>query len=282
MEPLEPRSAEQYLRVAKATEFIKKHYKSQPSLDEIAKHVHLSPHRFHRLFSDWAGTTPEKFLQYISIRHAKQVLEKNGQVGLFDATENSGLSGTSRRHDHFITIVGMSPAEYRDGGKNLSISYSFSPGPFGEMLVASTAKGVCRLVFTKNREVSLGELINRFPKARFIEQRDKLQRRALTIFEDGPTPLSSIKLHLKGTDFQMNVWQALLKIPQGDLSTYGRVASAIDNPNSSRAVGSAIGRNPAAYLIPCHRVIHSTGNTGGYMWGSTRKTVIIGWEAVKR
>ncbi|MCC5943173.1 MAG: methylated-DNA--[protein]-cysteine S-methyltransferase [Balneolaceae bacterium] len=281
MERFETDSLHHYQLVARAIRFINVNFKEQPSLEDIAKHVHLSPHHFHRLFSDWAGTTPKKFLQYISIGHAKHLLESNRHTRLFETAVNSGLSGTSRLHDLFISIEGMTPAEYRDGGKNLSINYSFSAGPFGIMLVASTEKGICYLGFVEDKNQSLLELREKFPNALYKEKIDEIQHRALSLFEAGSDQLSVIKCHLRGTDFQLNVWQALLKIPSGNLSTYGRVAKEIGNPKSHRAVGTAIGRNPVAYLIPCHRVIQSTGNIGGYMWGNTRKSAIIGWEASK-
>lgn len=267
-----------YQRIAESIEFIKSNFKSQPSLDDIAEHVHLSPFHFQRIFSEWAGTTPKKFLQYTSIEHAKKLLTIN-QATLFDTAIETGLSGTGRLHDLFVNIEGMTPAEYKNGGKNLFINYSFAESPFGNLLVASTNKGLCYMSFDDNN--SLNDLKQKFPNANFQQKLDLIQQNALFIFQNDWSKLSKIKLHLKGTDFQLKVWETLLKIPMGRLSTYGKIAMQIGNTNASRAVGTAIGSNPIAFLIPCHRVIQSSGNIGGYMWGSTRKSAIIGWESAK-
>lgn len=269
-----------YNRIAEAIEYIKANFKSQPNLDEIAEQAHLSPFHFHRLFSDWAGTTPKKFLQYISLEYAKKLL-KNQQATLFATAHETGLSGTGRLHDLFVSIEGMTPAEYKNGGNKLSINYSFAESPFGSLIVASTPKGVCHLAFNDDETNALNDLKQRYPNAAFQRKLDLLQQNALFIFQNDWSKLSEIKLHLKGTDFQLKVWETLLKIPMGQLSTYGNIAKQIGNPNASRTVGTAIGCNPVAFLIPCHRVIRSTGNVGGYMWGSTRKTAIIGWEGAK-
>ncbi len=269
-----------YYRIAEAIEYISTHFRSQPGLDEVAAHVHLSPFHFQRLFSDWAGTTPKKFLQYISIGYAKQLL-KEQQATLFDAAFETGLSGTGRLHDLFIHIEGMTPAEYKNGGRNLMINYSFADSPFGSLIVASTPKGICYLAFVDDEKEAVAHLQKQFPHALFQRREDLLQQNALSIFQKGRGSLPEIKLHLKGTPFQLKVWEALLKIPLGKLSTYGRVAAQINNAGASRAVGTAIGSNPVSFLIPCHRVIQSSGAFGGYMWGSTRKTAMIGWEIAK-
>ena len=266
-----------YERVAKAIDYIKTHFKSQPNLDEVAEKVNLSPFHFQRLFTDWAGTSPKKFLQYVSVNYAKGLL-KDQQANLFDVAFETGLSGTSRLHDLFVNIEGMTPAEYKNGGSELSINYNFSDTPFGSILAASTEKGVCYMAFYEEKLTALALLKAKFPNAIYIDKTDVLQQNALSIFQNDWSKLSDIKLHLKGTDFQLKVWEALLKIPMGKLSTYGKLAGEIGNPNASRAVGTAIGSNPIAFLIPCHRVIQNSGNFGGYMWGNTRKTAIIGWE----
>lgn len=270
-----------YNRIAKAITYIKDHFKTQPNLEQIAEHVYLSPAHFQRLFTEWAGTSPKKFLQYISVAHAKQILQANKQATLFDTTFETGLSSTSRLHDLFIHIEGMTPAEYKNGGKDLAINYSFADSPFGHVIVASTAKGICYMAFEEKEEQALVNLIAKFPAASFQQKSDTMQQRALAIFEHPGNGMADIKLHLKGTDFQLKVWEALLKIPMGNLSTYGTIARDIDLPKASRAVGTAVGSNPVAYLIPCHRVIQSTGIFGGYMWGNTRKTAMIGWEGVR-
>jgi len=269
-----------YKRVSGAIDFIRQNFKQQPKLEEIAHSVNLSPSHFQRLFTEWAGTSPKKFLQYISIEHAKRIL-KDEKATLFDTAFETGLSSTSRLHDLFINIEGMTPAEFKNGGKNLDIEYSFTDSPFGNILIASTAKGVCHLAFEEDYLLALKNFKMKFPNAKFYEQVNEIQKNALQIFQSDWTKLQEIKLHLKGTEFQLKAWESLLKIPFGKLSTYRVIAESISNPNASRAIGTAIGNNPIAYLIPCHRVIQSTGKFDGYHWGTTRKTAIIGWEQSK-
>ena len=269
-----------YNRIAAAIDYIRHNFKSQPNLDKVAENIHLSPHHFQRLFTEWAGVSPKKFLQYISVEHAKKLL-KNKEITLFDAACETGLSGTGRLHDLFIKIEGMTPGEFKNGGESLLINYSYTESPFGDMLVASTPKGICYMAFTDNEKEGLNDLQNHFPNASFKQKVDLMQQNALFIFSHDWRKLRQIKLRLKGTTFQLKVWETLLKIPLGKLSTYGCIAKKINNSNAARAVGTAIGSNPVAFLIPCHRVIQSTGNFGGYMWGATRKTAIIGWEAGK-
>lgn len=269
-----------YSRIAKAIEYIQTHFKDQPDLDEVAKKVHLSPFHFQRLFTNWAGVSPKKFLQYTSIQYAKNIL-KDKHATLFDAAFETGLSGTGRLHDLFIKIEGMTPGDFKNGGENLFINYSYAQTPFGNILVASTSKGICYMAFADDEKQVLKNLQQYFPKARFKQMLDIFQQNALYIFTHDWSKLHQIKLHLKGTNFQLKVWETLLKIPMGQLATYGTIATQINNANASRAVGTAIGNNPVAFLIPCHRVIQSTGTFGGYMWGPVRKTAIIGWEAAK-
>lgn len=268
-----------YNRIAEAITYIKQNFKDQPNLDEIAEKVHISPFHFQRLFTDWVGVSPKKFLQYTSLEYAKNIL-KDKQTTLFDAAYETGLSGTGRLHDLFIKIEGMTPGEYKNGGQNLDINYSYAESPFGKMLVASTSKGICHMTFADD-EHAFTTLQKRFPNAKFTQIVDRPQQNALFIFTKDWEKLNQIKLHLKGTDFQLKVWETLLKIPKGGLTTYGTIANHIHKPKASRAVGTAIGSNPVAFLIPCHRVIQSTGDLGQYHWGSTRKTAIIGWEAAK-
>lgn len=269
-----------YKRIAEAIAFIKLNVKNQPGLDEIAHNVHLSPYHFQRLFSEWAGTSPKKFLQFITVEYAKSLL-KDHRATLFDTAYQTGLSSTGRLHDLFINIEGMTPAEYKNGGKALTIKYSFAETPFGIILIASTKKGICYMAFVDDESIAVSQLQNHFANAQFTKNTDTLQQSALSVFTLDWTELSQIKLHLKATEFQLKVWQTLLKIPMGQLTTYGAVAHQINNPSASRAVGTAIGSNPVAFLIPCHRVIQSTGIFGGYMWGNTRKTAMIGWEGTK-
>jgi len=269
-----------YHRIAVAIDYIKSHFKEQPSLDEIAAVVGLSSFHFQRLFSNWAGVSPKKFIQYLSFEYAKQLL-KNSHATLLDAAYETGLSGASRLHDLFINIEGMSPGEYKNGGKNLSINYCFSGSPFGQIIVASTNKGVCHMSFEENENQALFNLRSRFPYAEYHQLVDKFQKNALSIFQKDWGQIDQIKLHIKGTDFQLKVWEALLKLPFASLTTYSLIANNIDRQKASRAVGTAIGSNPVAFLIPCHRVIQKNGNIGGYLWGGTRKSAIIAWEASK-
>jgi AraC family transcriptional regulator, regulatory protein of adaptative response / methylated-DNA-[protein]-cysteine methyltransferase len=269
-----------YQRIAEAINYIRLNFKDQPNLDEVAAKVHLSPFHFQRMFTDWAGISPKKFLQYLSVEYAKGIL-KEKQATLFDAAFETGLSGTGRLHDLFVNIEGMTPAEYKNGGQALNINYSFAESPFGNILVAATPKGICYLAFADNKEEALAGLHNQFPNAQYLQMVDQVQQEAMFIFQKDWSKLSNIKLHLKGTHFQLKVWDALLKIPMGGLETYGSLAKEIQLPNANRAVGSAVGDNPVAFLIPCHRVIRSTGEFGQYHWGPTRKTAIIGWEAAQ-
>lgn len=269
-----------YNRIAEAIGYIGQHFKEQPHLDEVAEKVHLSPFHFQRLFKEWAGVSPKKFLQYISIEHAKKVL-KEKDATLFDAAYETGLSGTGRLHDLFVKIEGMTPGEFKNGGENLAINYSYAESPFGHMIVASTSKGICYMAFAEDEQTAFNDLKKHFPNAGFRQVVDLVQQNALFVFTQDWSRIQQVKLHLKGTDFQLKVWEALLKIPAGQLSTYGTIAEQINSPNASRAVGTAVGSNPVAFLIPCHRVIRSSGVFGEYMWGATRKTAIIGWEAAQ-
>ncbi len=269
-----------YQRIEKAITYINDHFKDQPSLEEIAAAIHVSPFHFQRMFTEWAGVSPKKFMQYMSVEYAKGLL-KNRNATLWDTAYETGLSGTSRLHDLFINIEGMTPGEYKNGGAGLNINYSFAESPFGKLIVASTAKGVCHMFFEEDESRALAELKKRFPGATYYQITDKFQQDALFIFQKDWKYLDQIKLHLAGTPFQIKVWESLLKIPMGCLRTYGDIAQSIDKPNASRAVGTTIGANPVAFLIPCHRVIRGSGKIGGYMWGPARKTAIIGWEAAQ-
>jgi AraC family transcriptional regulator of adaptative response/methylated-DNA-[protein]-cysteine methyltransferase len=269
-----------FKRIATAIDFIQQHFREQPTLDEVAEQVQLSPFHFQRLFTEWAGVSPKKFLQFISLHHAKKLLKDN-QATLFDASHETGLSGPSRLHDLFIRIEGMTPAEYKNGGRDLTIQYSYADSPFGNILVASTYKGICHLSFAENDEVEFKKLVSKFPNATFKHKVDFIQQNALFIFRHDWSKLQEIKLHLKGTGFQLKVWETLLRIPGGKVSTYGQIAKQIKKPTAARAGGTAIGDNTVAFLIPCHRVIQSTGHFGQYHWGPGRKTAMIGWEAAR-
>ena len=269
-----------YKRIETAISYIKSHFKEQPSLDEVAKQVHLSSFHFQKVFKEWAGISPKKFLQYVSTSYAKKLLKEQNTT-LAKASFETGLSGSSRLHDLFVNMEGMTPAEYKNEGKHLVINYQYADSPFGNLLVGSTAKGVCHMAFFEDQEKAFHILENKFPKAEFHQRMDENQQNALEVFSKDRQQLTEIKLHLRGTSFQLKVWEALLQIPPGGISTYGRIAQHINNPKATRAVGTAIGQNPIAYLIPCHRVIRSSGDFGGYHWGTNRKTAMIGWEAAQ-
>ncbi|WP_373072292.1 methylated-DNA--[protein]-cysteine S-methyltransferase [Zeaxanthinibacter enoshimensis] len=269
-----------YQRVEKAIDYIRKNFREQPSLDEVAEVVNLSPAHFQRLFTNWAGVSPKKFTQFLSLEYAKQLLGEKDMT-LFDAADQAGLSGTGRLHDLFLKIEGMTPGEYRKGGSTLQIHYQFYESVFGKVLIASTGKGICQVLFTENEESALEQLRKSFSKAQLEQKTESIHLEAISQFRGDPENATSLPLHLKGTPFQLKVWQALLRIPEGEVRTYSQVAAEIQMPKASRAVGSAIGSNPVGFLIPCHRVIQSSGALGGYRWGVNRKSAILGWEASK-
>ncbi len=267
-------------KIAEAIDYLKNNYTNQSSLDELAAHVNLSPFHFQKMFTDWAGVSPKKFVQYITVSHAKNIL-RNKQATLFDTAIETGLSGTGRLHDLFINIEGMTPGEYKNGGENLVIDYCFAESFFGNIIIAATQKGICHIAFYDDENFAITYLQQSFSKATYTEKENPFFKNVRTVFNNNFNDIEKIKLHLKGTDFQLKVWETLLTIPMGQLSTYGNIANKINNPKAARAVGSAIGDNPVAFLIPCHRVIQSTGIFGGYMWGPKRKTAMIGWEGAK-
>ncbi len=269
-----------YRRIEKAIDYIHQHFRDQPSLDQVAEQAHLSSFHFQRLFSAWAGVSPKKFVQYLSLEYAKDLL-KTDRATLLDTALDTGLSGPSRLHDLFVQIEGMTPGVFKSGGAGLTINFSFAESPFGTLLVASTPRGVCHMAFVDDEDEALQRLKHRFPNAAYRGRRDRHQQKALSIFQEDWSDLDAIRLHLAGTPFQLKVWETLLRIPMGRLTTYGAVAEAIGRPAAARAVGRAIGSNPIAYVIPCHRVIQRSGHPGGYAWGSNRKSAMIGWEAAR-
>lgn len=269
-----------YKRVAAAIEFVQGHFKEQPPLAAIAEHVHLSADHFQRLFQDWAGTSPKKFLQYTSLQYAKEILIQRN-ANLSEATFLTGLSSSSRLHDLFVKIEAMTPAEYQHGGRNLQIDYSIYPSLFGNILIASTTKGVCSLTFEDTEEGSIEYLHKLYPQAKFKNAVSPFHLQALSFFQKDWNTIQEVKLHLRGTDFQIKVWEALLKIPFQKLSSYQQLACSIGREKSSRPVGNAIGANPIAFIIPCHRVIQTSGLLGGYRWGLTRKKALIAWETAQ-
>ncbi|TWJ03176.1 AraC family transcriptional regulator of adaptative response/methylated-DNA-[protein]-cysteine methyltransferase [Mucilaginibacter frigoritolerans] len=264
-----------YRRVASAISFFKENHKLQPKLEDVAEHVNLSPFHFQRMFQNWAGVTPKQFLQYLSAEYAKDILKNTG-ASLFDTAYETGLSGTSRLHDLFVKVEGMTPGEFKNGGESLKINYTFADSPFGKMLVASTSKGICHMTFVdEDEEKTFQNLVWIFPNATYSRSLDMAQQNALRVFSRDWSKLDEIKLHLKGTEFQIKVWETLLKVPAGGLTTYGDLAHSSGYKGASSSVRTALVSNPVAFLIPCHRVIKSNGELGQYI----RKNAIIGWEA---
>jgi AraC family transcriptional regulator of adaptative response/methylated-DNA-[protein]-cysteine methyltransferase len=266
-----------YQRIAAALTFAGANFQAQPSLEQLAEQAHWSPFHFQRKFQEWAGVSPKKFLQYLSLDHAKRMLRQNASVA--EAAYQTGLSGTGRLHNLFVTLEAMTPGEYRHGGAALLIQYSLGESPFGPYLVASTAKGICKLVFVEDAETALAELRQEWPNATLAAEETAFHRQVARFFARDFTPADRLHLHLKGTAFQLKVWEALLRIPEGELRTYAQLATAAENGAAVRATGTAIGANPVGYLIPCHRVIRGTGELGQYRWGTSRKAALLGWEA---
>ena len=264
----------QFARMAAAIEYLYDHAHEQPSLAAVAAQVHVSAAHLQRQFQAWAGVSPKKMLQHISIRHAKQVLQQQGSVQ--EAAWQAGLSGGGRLHDLFVHIEGMTPGEYKSGGAGLRIDYAFAPTPFGEVLVAATVKGVCFMAFADERAQALADLAAEYPAAERVQQASPLHARALAVFGGGAP--DTVPLHLKGTPFQLKVWQALLQIPSGCLKSYSSIAADMAQPGAASAVGSAVGSNPVAVLIPCHRVIRESGIIGGYRWQRGRKMALLAKE----
>lgn len=270
-----------YERIAQAITYITTRVNSQPTLDEIAAHLHLSPFHFQRLFSRWAGVTPKRFLQALTVERAKQLLTESRS--LLEVADTIGLSSGSRLYDHFVQLEAVTPGEFKMKGKGLIVEYGVQPTPFGNTFIAVTARGVCGLEFLDNAEINeqIDSLNHKWPNAVIRENKSKMKIITETMFSTDRKPDRPLSLYVSGTNFQINVWKALLKIPPGTVTSYTQIAAAIGQPNAARAVGQAIGANPVAFLIPCHRVIQQSGNLGGYHWGVTRKHVIHAWEAAR-
>lgn len=268
-----------YDKIAKAIEFIVANAKGQPSLFEVADEVSISQFHFQRLFSEWAGVSPKRFLQYITAGYLKDKIRES--ANLTELAEAAGLSSQSRVYDHFISIEGVTPQEYKSAGKGLIISYGFHQTPFGECFIAATERGICAMAFVDDstREGELIALARKWHYATIRADQDFTARFVARIFQPGRDSLEKLPLLVQGTNFQLKVWEALLKIPQGAVTTYQHIAQSIGHPNAVRAVGTAVGDNPIAYIIPCHRVIRKEGVLGEYRWGALRKKALIGWEA---
>jgi AraC family transcriptional regulator of adaptative response/methylated-DNA-[protein]-cysteine methyltransferase len=266
-------------RIGRAIHFLTERYTEQPRLEDAADAVGLSPFHFQRLFTRYVGVSPKSFIGHLTLEHAKRELANGASV--MDAAIESGLSGSSRLHDLSLKIEAMTPGEYARGGRGLSIEYGFADCPFGRMLVMATAKGVCGLAFGDDGEEArmLADMTARWPRADFGENPKRAEDIARKIFErDGKT---EIGLHLFGTPFQIKVWEALLRIPEGRMTSYGALAARLGDAKASRAVGTAVGRNPVSWLIPCHRVLGSDGALHGYHWGLLRKRSMLAMEAAR-
>ncbi len=268
-----------YNRVAEAIKYLSVNYKQQPSLEEVATHVHLSSFHFQRIFTDWAGISPKKFLQYLTVEELKKGLKHT--KNLVQVAEKVGLSTQSRVYDLFVNIEAVTPQEYKTRGKGVEIEYGFHKTPFGECFIANTKKGICSLSFVDDdKELVFAEFTDKWNNAKFSKNQSTTENLVEKLFYE-PLYKHQFNLLLKGTKFQIKVWEALLKIPFGTVTTYQNIASIIGHSNASRAVGTAMGRNPVAFLIPCHRVLCSEGLIGQYHWGVPRKCAIIGWEKAR-
>jgi AraC family transcriptional regulator of adaptative response/methylated-DNA-[protein]-cysteine methyltransferase len=281
-------AAQDYRLIERAIRYLAAQRAAQPSLEDVAAHVGLSEYHFQRLFSRWAGISPKRFLQFLTVDHARGVLAHS--AGLLETAFDSGLSGPSRLHDLFIAAEAVTPGEYRRRGSGLRIEYAFHPSPFGDMLVAQTGRGICMLAFAgeEGQEHARQELHDRWGGAELVadEPATRSAARQALGFAGGLSAgeRQPLYLHLRGTNFQLKVWEALLRIPPGQALTYAQVAQAIGRPSAARAVGAAVGANPVAWLIPCHRVIRALPSFGGdlygnYRWGPARKAALLGWEA---
>jgi AraC family transcriptional regulator of adaptative response/methylated-DNA-[protein]-cysteine methyltransferase len=273
-----------YERVANVIRFLDRHHTEQPDLNELATAAGLSPFHFHRLFAAWAGVTPKDFLQCLTLEHVKQLLLDGNNV--FDAALDAGLSGPGRLHDLCVTLEAASPGEMKNGGAGLQIDYGFAETPFGEALIAETKRGVCHLSFVngQGRNGARDFLMLQWPNAKLHRNDARIAELSATIFRQGRegTSRRPLRAFVCGTPFQLRVWRALLRVPSGTLTTYGRLAEAIGQSKAARAVGSAVGANPISFIIPCHRVIRETGALGNYGGGRIRKRVMVGWELSSR
>ncbi len=265
--------------IAEAISFLAANFQRQPSLAEAARHVHLSEFHFQRMFTEWAGVSPKKFTQFLSLGHAKEQLRR--ALPLDRVAHETGLSGTSRLHDLFVKIEGMTPGEFKLGGAGRTIRWGLFESRFGPCLLAAVDGKICRLDFPERPAEAEAILHRDWPNARFENATDSLSTIYEKVFSPKPTMPDELRLLLRGTPFQLKVWEALLRIPEGRLVSYDQVAAEIGQPGASRAVGTAIGQNPVGYLIPCHRVIKKTGAFGEYRWSAARKAAIIGWEAAR-
>lgn len=267
-----------YQRIEKAIAYMVKQVKTQPQLEAVASHVHLSPFHFQRLFSRWVGVTPKRFLQALTLEHSKPLLLQPGS--LLNVANATGLSSSSRLYDHYIALEAATPGEFKQGGRGLTIEYGVHPTPFGPLFVASTARGVCQAAFLEysDEESQLQTLQQRWPEANTHANPQAAKRLAEAMLNRAAPADRPLSVHIKGTNFQMAVWRALLHIPAGSVTSYSELAAAIGRPSATRALANAVAANPVAFFIPCHRVIQQSGALGGYRWGPERKQALQVWE----
>lgn len=274
---------EDYKRIALAISFIRQHHLDQPNLADVAQHIGLSESHFQRLFTRWAGISPKRFLQYLTLEYAKSRI--NQTKSLLDLTFDVGLSSPGRLHDLFVNLEAMSPGEYKKGGTGLTIYYGIHDTRFGKALIATTARGICNLHFidTANQQTAEQAFRDLWSNAKVVHNQKATQKLCSMIFDSTSLEQQkSLTLLVKGTNFQIQVWRALLRIPSGGITTYQTLAEMVGRPTASRAVGNAVGKNPVGYLIPCHRVIRGSGEIGNYRWGMERKNAILGWEGSQK
>lgn len=272
-----------YTQIARAIEHLTANFREQPTLGELAEKASLSEFHFQRLFTEWAGVSPKKFGQYLTLEHAKNRLRTG--MPLADAAHEAGLSGTGRLHDLFVNIEGVTPGQFKQAGSGLTLTYGVFDSPFGRYVLGAINGKIAVLHFLTETETPETILTGAWPEAVLSHTPATLQPLANQIFQPsapaGSDPQEPLTVLVRGTAFQLKVWEALLKIPEGQLVSYDHLARVIGQPTASRAVGTAIGSNPIGYLIPCHRVIKKTGLFGGYRWGVARKQAMLGWEAAR-
>jgi AraC family transcriptional regulator of adaptative response/methylated-DNA-[protein]-cysteine methyltransferase len=265
--------SDDYLRIEQAILYLEAHYKDQPSLEDVAANVGLSEYHFQRLFTRWAGVSPKRFLQFVTKESAKDLLKRS--ENLLDTTHQVGLSSLGRLHELFVTTEAVTPGEYKSSGAGVTIRYGIHPTPFGKCLIATTERGICHLSFVQTSEGdAIDDLVTEWKQARMIEDHKSTELMLEPIF-DLDYRGKPLGLHLRGTNFQLKVWEALLQIPAGTVTTYKGIAERIGNPRALRAVGTAVGHNPIAVLIPCHRVINTVGEFGKYRYGAPRKKALL-------
>ena len=267
-----------YVTIKNVIEHLVKNKKKSETLEELSQALHVSSGHLQKVFTAWVGITPKQFTRYLSLDYAKDLLLQN--KNMIETSVRSGLSGGGRLHDLFVAIEAMTPGEYQNQGENLVIRYSTFETKFGSCLVASTERGICNIFFFDEKEKAVEDLRSRWPKANILHKAEQFHAEVKNYFL-GLDPKSKIKLHLRGTNFQIKVWEALLSIPEGKITSYGSIAQHVGTPKCSRAVGAAIGDNPVGYIIPCHRVLKSTGEISGYRWGVERKRAMLLYEALR-